>query len=692
MLKFNTLQSWLSHLEQAHTVNIDMGLDRIKQLLPILNFDKKIPIITVAGTNGKGSTSHFLSTILTCAHYEVGLYTSPHLLCFNERVRINNHIIDDELLMCAFEHIEAARASINISLSYFEFTTLAAVWIFYNCHIQRPQNYPRPLEAIVLEVGLGGRLDATNIFDPIVSIITNVGLDHIEYLGDTREKIALEKAGILRQNVPFICGDKQPPHTLRAYANSIQAPAYYLGGNFLYETEESQWHWRSDDKNIHSLPHPTLKGMNQLNNASCAIMALLSIKHILPVSHQDIRRGLVETELNGRFSIIPGQPVTVLDVAHNADAGSVLADNLDRMGFYQKNIAILGAMQDKDIVSMLTPLKNIIDEWHICLLPTNRSASLEQLEQAILSLYDDEKNKDKIKSKLKIYTYTNVLSAYAYVKQHIQKEHRLLVFGSFYTVAGVYPYLHMQNNVIMDELDKQNNIHKSQTRIKSFVRRNGRVTPSQQKALQDFSAQSLLAYQNKNIFDCISDLQSNKNNTQNKTEIIVEIGFGMGETTAYIAKNAPHKQFIAIEVHTAGVGALLKRMHAENIQNIHIVQHDAVEVLETMFENASIDGIHIFFPDPWHKSKHHKRRLIQAPFIDLIIQKLKPQGYIHCATDWQNYAEHILNVLSQNTLLQNTSTHAHAYADKPSYRPTTKFETRGLKLGHGVWDIIFTKL
>ncbi len=671
-LKLNNVQNWLNHLEKAHALTIDMGLERIKQVLPILNFKYNIPIIIVGGTNGKGSTSHFLSTILACAHYEVGLYTSPHLLCFNERICINNHMIDDKLLMCAFENIEAAREHAQVSLSYFEFTTLAAMWIFQHCHNQQPQHYTRMLDVIILEVGLGGRLDATNIFEPICSIITNISLDHIDYLGDTREKIALEKAGILRKNIPFICGDKQPPHTLQTYAKNIEAPAYYLGKDFMHEAEENQWNWRSDIKNIHSLPHPTLKGINQLNNASCAIMALLCVKHVLPVSHQDIRRGLVEVELQGRFSIIAGQPTTVLDVAHNADAGNVLADNLDRMGFYQKNIAIFGAMQDKDILSLLSPLKNIIDEWHICILATPRSANLEQLEQAILAL----------NPKACIYKYNNVLAAYKYIKQHIQKEQRLIIFGSFYTVAGIYPYLNTPN-------DKLIHLQKNTKRIKSFVRRNGRVTPSQHKALQDLSAQWILPYQNKIIFNELNNNENQK--TDIKPECIVEIGFGMGETTAHIAKHAPHKQFIAIEVHTAGVGALLKRINEENIQNIQVVQHDAFEVLEHMFADESIDGIHIFFPDPWHKIKHHKRRLIQPEFIDLIIKKLKYSGYIHCATDWHNYAEHILATLLKNNSLRNTSTRIDLYSDKPIYRPTTKFETRGLKLGHGVWDIIFIK-
>ena len=210
------------------------------------------------------------------------------------------------------------------------------------------------------------------------------------------------------------------------------------------------------------------------------------------------------------------------------------------------------------------------------------------------------------------------------------------------------------------------------------MRRNGRVTPSQQKALSTLSAKWIIPYQNQIL----------ENLPQN---LILEIGFGMRETTAKIAQTLTHNDFIAVEVHTAGVGALLKRIEEQNIININIIQHDAFEVINNMLPDNSLSGVHIFFPDPWHKTKHHKRRLIQTPFINMLLPKIKQGGYIHCATDWQNYAEHILLTFSQSDKLENKSTNESKYANKPNYRPTTKFETRGIKLGHGVWDIIFTK-
>ncbi|MFM2343412.1 MAG: hypothetical protein RLZZ210_20 [Pseudomonadota bacterium] len=668
---YKTLNEWLNHLEQAHPITIDMGLDRVNQVKKLLNINENIPIIIVGGTNGKGSTCGFLSSILTAAHYNVGLYTSPHLICFNERIKINNQMVDDELIIQAFNHVENIRKQANISLSYFEFTTLAAMVVFSNKNV----------DSIVLEVGLGGRLDATNIFNPQCAIITSIGIDHIEYLGNTREQIAQEKAGIMRENIPVICGDSNTPHTLIDYAQNINANLYLIGKDFSYTSEESQWNFYSELKNIPSISHPTLKGMNQLQNASCAIMALNLIKHILPVSNQDIRRGLIEIELDGRFTILAGQPTIVMDVAHNAHASLVLADNLDRMGFYPKNIAIFGAMQDKDIPSMLYPLKDIIDEWHICTLPTARSASLEQLHQAITLACPNKP----------IYQYQDFGSAYINIKQNIKQEERIAIFGSFYTVAEAMKYVklsdkelnNMQSSIdnnINDEADdmSDDNHNNSQHRIKSYVRRTGRVTPSQQKALDNLSDKWIIEYKNEQM----------QNPSQN---LILEIGFGMGETTAKIAQTLTNNNFIAVEVHTAGVGALLKRIEEQNITNINIMQHDAFEVIQNMLPDQCLSGVHIFFPDPWHKKKHHKRRLIQEQFINMLLPKLKQGGYIHCATDWQNYAEHILLTLSQNDKLQNTSKNADGYADKPSYRPTTKFENRGIKLGHGVWDIIFTK-
>lgn len=235
--------------------------------------------------------------------------------------------------------------------------------------------------------------------------------------------------------------------------------------------------------------------------------------------------------------------------------------------------------------------------------------------------------------------------------------------------------------------------------IRSFVLRTGRTTVGQAKALEDLGPQYLLPYQS-NAIDLIAVQAVNTWTTgQNATQTILEIGFGMGEATAHIAKLLPQALYLACEVHPPGVGALLKRIGDEGIGNIRIIQHDAVQVLEHMLAPDSLDAVHIFFPDPWHKKRHNKRRLIQAPLVKLLASRIKPGGYIHCATDWENYAEQILQVLTDEPLLSNTvpgtpatgTAPATGYAPKPDYRPLTKFENRGIKLGHGVWDLVFRR-
>lgn len=222
-----------------------------------------------------------------------------------------------------------------------------------------------------------------------------------------------------------------------------------------------------------------------------------------------------------------------------------------------------------------------------------------------------------------------------------------------------------------------------QRTIKSFVIRAGRLTTGQAKAFGTFGEQFLIPY--------TTDTFNAEAAFSRVAPTILEIGFGMGEATAHIASIRPDDHFLCCEVHAPGVGALLKRVGEQDLNNIRIIQHDAVEVLDHMIADSSLDGIHIFFPDPWHKARHNKRRLIQAPFVAKLARKLKLGGYLHCATDWQNYAEQILDVLGAESQLKNTTSNADGYADKPSYRPLTKFENRGIKLGHGVWDLVFEK-
>lgn len=729
----SSLEQWLKWLEvNQPSHHIKLGLQQVNKVWQQLQITQpfnsdKLCIITVGGTNGKGSTCTFLEHILHAAHYKTAVYSSPHLLDFCERLRIGTQQSNPEQWTWAFNLVLQASQQIQTQLTYFEFVTLAAFCIASD--LQRTQN----LDVLIVEVGMGGRLDATNLLDANCSIITSIDLDHQAYLGDTRQAIALEKAGILRKNSPAICGDLNPPQSLIDYAQSNQIPLFYLGQQFGYQTHSDQWQFfiktdhqieqKNEDNQTHrvampvfaqaiysqpeqlkpsltnldnlkklensanfepaktsqaasstvdaqnitaaltidravrSMPYPSLKGQHQLNNASCAIAALMCLPQIA-ISTQDIKRGLTTAELAGRMQISAGQPCIVLDVAHNTEGVSMLAKNLDQMGFYGKNYAVFSALADKDIKSMLISCKHLIDEWHIAPLDVPRGLDIQGLVQQLELAGISRKH---------IHTYPSIAHAYAFVKKQMQSTERLVVFGSFYTVASALNY---------DNTKTLPNIA-----IKSYAKRLGRITNLQEDALNTHQ-QYLIAFNKQQLLPI----------KQNNQATVLEIGFGMGHTTAHIANYMPNTQFIGVEVHTPGVGSLLHQIHQQTIQNLRIIMHDAVEVLQFMVEDASLEGVHIFFPDPWHKAKHHKRRLIQTPFVELLIKKLKVGGYIHCATDWQPYAEHILETLAGQSHLQNTAQPGQYYIEKPAYRPTTKFEQRGIKLGHGVWDILFKKI
>lgn len=335
MTTFPTLDAWLTHLESAHPVGIDMGLTRISQVRDAMELSFACPVITVGGTNGKGSTCAILESILLRAGFTVGCHTSPHLLSFNERARINGEMASDAELLSHFEKVETARASLAepVSLTYFEFTTLAIMSLFAS----------RGLDAVIFEVGLGGRLDAVNILDTDCAIITSIDIDHTEYLGDTREKIALEKAGIFRAGKPAICADPVPPQTLIDYADQIGAELWLFGRDFRYEgqagSERQQWSYVGPTLRRSALAYPALRGANQLINTSAALAGLEALRDRLPVSAQDIRLGLANVELPGRFQVLPGKPAVVLDVGHNPHAAAVLSQNLGNMGFFRTRTA-----------------------------------------------------------------------------------------------------------------------------------------------------------------------------------------------------------------------------------------------------------------------------------------------------------------------------------------------------------------
>jgi dihydrofolate synthase/folylpolyglutamate synthase len=420
-----TLLEWLSLLEQRHSKEIDMGLDRVNQVKQALNIQFSCPVIMVAGTNGKGSTCSMLESVLMQAGYRVGLYIKPHFLDFNERARVLGVPAADEVLISAFEQVERARG--DISLTYFEFTTLAICLLLSQA----------PLDVVILEVGLGGRLDAVNVIDADVSIVTNIDIDHTEYLGDTREKIGFEKAGIYRSGKVAICSDPHPPQSLIDHAQKIGADLRLFGRDFNYNGDKQQWNFAGRQQRRNSLAYPSLRGANQLLNA-CAVLSALEALHLqLPVGAQDVRSGLVMVELPGRFQVLPGRPTIVLDVAHNPHAAATLAQNCNQMSFHPYTYAVFGSMLDKDIGQVVSHLKSVVDHWCVCDLPLPRAASSAHLAQQIQLIDTDLAQLNSISKEKSINQFASPEEAFMYALSKAGENDRILVFGSFLTVAGV---------------------------------------------------------------------------------------------------------------------------------------------------------------------------------------------------------------------------------------------------------------
>ena len=418
-----TLNDWLARLEKMHPKVIDMGLERVAEVKQRLGIQFNCPVITVGGTNGKGSTCAMLESILLQAGYRVGLYTSPHLIHFNERVRVNGEIASDAALIEQFAAVEAARG--DVSLTYFEFTTLAILRLFVEAGF----------DAVILEVGLGGRLDAVNVIDADVAIVTSVDIDHAEYLGTTREQIGFEKAGIFRSGKTAICGDPVPPQSLIDHANAIGADLWLLGRDYNYAGDKQQWNYGGRSIRRNSLGYPSLRGANQLLNASAALAALEALRHRLPVGAQEVRNGLVLVELPGRFQVLPGRPVVILDVAHNPHAAATLAQNLDNMGFHPYTYAVFGAMQDKDIDGVIAHLKNRVDHWCLTDLPLPRAASAELIRDKLVAAGVESNQAPGVETTIR--TFTSPAEAFADARKRAGENDRIAVFGSFLTVAGI---------------------------------------------------------------------------------------------------------------------------------------------------------------------------------------------------------------------------------------------------------------
>ncbi len=413
------LAEWLAYLEGIHSRPIDMGLDRVREVMGRLDLQLDAVKIVVGGTNGKGSTCAMLESILLAAGYKVGLYTSPHLIDFNERARINGDLATDAELTEQFAAVDAARG--DTSLTYFELTTLAILRLFSL----------RKLDVVVLEVGLGGRLDAVNVVDADCSIVTSVDIDHVDWLGDNRDAIGFEKAHIYRSGRPAICADPVPPATLVAHAEAIGADLWLFGRDFNYNGDKQQWSYGGRGQRRNALAYPALRGANQLLNASAALAALESLRDRLAVPQQAVRVGLAQVQLPARFQIVPGQPTVILDVAHNPHAAAVLADNLGNMGFFPYTHAVIGMLSDKDIDGVVAHMTRHVDHWYCATLEGPRALSGEALAERIRAagVPDDAEHS--------VTTWDSPATAYDAARSRAGEGDRILVFGSFLTVAGV---------------------------------------------------------------------------------------------------------------------------------------------------------------------------------------------------------------------------------------------------------------
>lgn len=420
-MRFERLTDWLEWLERLHPREIELGLDRVSRVWQRMRPEGLGAgrVITVAGTNGKGSCVALLEAILGRAGYSTGCYSSPHLLAYNERIRLDGEPQDDGSICRAFERVDQARA--EVSLTYFEFGTLAALELF-------AAHEP---EVVLLEVGMGGRLDAVNIIDPDVSVITTLGLDHTDWLGEDREAIALEKAGILRAHKPAVCGDPDPPASLLRRAEDLETGLYIYGRDFHGLAGKGSWTWQGPSRRRFALPRPHLRGAYQIQNAAVALMALDLLGKPFGVSQEAVRSGLQGVRLPGRFQVFPGEVTTVLDVAHNPQAASSLAQTLQQLPCVGNLHAVLGVLKDKDVRGVLAPFARIVDHWHLAQLGGARAMPVADLARVV----------GEVTRSVSLETYATPALAFLGAQRDAAPKDCILVFGSFLTVADVMPLL-----------------------------------------------------------------------------------------------------------------------------------------------------------------------------------------------------------------------------------------------------------
>ncbi len=426
--KPDSFARWLAWMETLHPREIDLGLDRVRAVGASLGLERlPFPVVTVAGTNGKGSTVAMLEAILHGAGYCVGAYTSPHLIDYNERVRTATVCASDAELSSAFERVEQARG--QTSLTYFEFGTLAAVDLFRSQHV----------DIAILEVGLGGRLDAVNLWDAEVAIISSIGIDHTQWLGPDRESIGREKSGIFRAGRPAVCSDPAPPATIAQAAAGVGARLLLVGRDFTFDRGATDWTWRcaSAPAVRAALPYPAMRGDYQLYNASGVLMALELLAPRFPVTQGQVRSGLLEAVLPGRFQTLPGVPRRILDVAHNAQAAQALAATLNSQKVAGRTLAVVGMLKDKPMAHVLAALAGVVDGWYLASLDTERGASAQQLQAAL------RESGGQAPAEL----YSDVNAAYTAVMSQATAADRIVVFGSFHTVSAILRQLSAERGV-----------------------------------------------------------------------------------------------------------------------------------------------------------------------------------------------------------------------------------------------------
>lgn len=395
---------------------MELGLDRVSVVADRMGLNRPdCCTIVVAGTNGKGSTVAMLEAILDAAGYKVGAYTSPHMIEYNERIRIGMRSAADAELCSAFARIEDMRG--ETPLTYFEFGTLAALQLFDDQNI----------EVAVLEIGLGGRLDAVNVLDADAAIVTFIGIDHTHWLGNDREQIGREKAGIFRSERPAICSDTDPPASVARAAEAIDAQFLQLGQDYHIEEARHSWCWQSRQQIRTALPYPAMRGEHQVRNAAGALMALETLAARLPVTQAHIRSGLLAALAPGRFQTLPGLPVRVLDVAHNAGAAAVLAATLQMQPVVGQTFAVLGMLEDKPIAEVIVAMAPVIDHWYLATLSVERGATAEQLHESL--------NAAGLNTPTTL--CADVTSAYQAAYDDATERDRIVVFGSFYTVSDI---------------------------------------------------------------------------------------------------------------------------------------------------------------------------------------------------------------------------------------------------------------